>query len=545
MSGTRLKIIFSLIAVLWLVSCNEHSRPSDKTAFKYNESKGISSLDPAFAKTQTNIWPVHQLYNGLVQIGADMSIEPSVAKRWEVLDSGLTYRFYLRDDVFFHTNPLFGKNATRKVVAKDFVYSFNRIIDPQVASPGSWIFSEIDRSKGKNGFFAVNDSVFELYLKRPFPGILGLLTTMYCSVVPHEIVEHYGKDFRSHPVGTGPFKFAMWKEGEKLVLLKNENYFEKDETGNSLPYVDAIDITFIADKQSEFLEFLQGNIDLISGITANNKDELLTRSGELRKVYKTRVQMYRQNYLNTEYLGFYLGDSSVLSNINLRKAINYGFDRKKMMKYLRNNIGIPALHGIVPYGMPAYHPEKITGYDYNPDLALEYLARAGYPNGEGLPEIELATTSDYLDLCEFIQHDLSKLGIRIKINVLNGPTFRSFVAEGKTGFFRASWIADYPDPENYFSLFYSGNFSPAGPNYTHFSDTLYDSLYNRLFAGISDSLRYAIYYQLDSIVVANAVVVPLYYDEVVDFLSAKVSGFRVNPMNMLELKYVRKASLLR
>jgi len=541
MYGRKLKIIFSVLSLILLfVGCTVKQNKTHKTAFRYNESKGITSLDPAFAKTQTNIWPVHQLYNGLVQIGQYMDIEPSIAKSWQVLDSGLTYRFILRNDVYFHKHPLFGKDSTRKVTAYDFVYSFNRIIDPEVASPGSWIFSGIDRAKGHNGFSAINDTVFELYLKKPFPGILGLLTTMYCSVVPKEIVEYYGEDFRNHPVGTGPFKFAMWKEGEKLVLLKNENLFEKDETGNSLPYVDAVDITFIADKQSEFLEFLQGNIDLISGITANNKDELLTKSGELRNVYKAKIRMYRQNYLNTEYLGFYLGDSSVLNNVNDSKAINYGFDVTPARLILRNNIGVPAIHGFVPYGMPGYDPTLVKGYDYNPALASMYLEKAGYPNGEGLPEIELATTSDYLDLCEYIQHDLSKLGIRIKINVLNGPTFRSFVADGKVNFFRASWIADYPDPENYFSLFYSGNFSPSGPNYTHFSDTLYDNLYNTLFEGISDSLRFTIYYKLDSIIIANAVVVPLYYDEVVDFISAKVSGFRVNPMNMLELKYVRK-----
>jgi len=541
MYGKTLKKIFSIIFFFYLFSCTQIQNNANKTVFKYNESKGISSLDPAFAKTQTNIWPVHLLFNGLVQIGPNMEIKPSIAKSWEVLDSGLTYRFYLRPDVLFHKSKIFGKDSTsRYVTAQDFVYSFNRIIDPKIASPGSWIFSEINKDKGKNGFYAVNDSVLEIYLKRPFYGILSLLTTKYCSVVPREVVEYYGKDFRNHPIGTGPFKLAMWQEGEKLVMLKNENYFEKDEKGNKLPYLDAINITFIANKQSEFLEFLQGNLDLISGITKNNKDELLTKTGQLRKIYKTKIKMYRQYYLNTEYLGFYLGDSSVLSNINIRKAINYGFDRKKMIKYLRNNIGTPALHGIIPYGMPGYNPEKIKGYYYNPELANEYLKKAGYPNGKNLPEIELTTTSDYLDLCEYIQHDLSKLGIRIKINVLNGPTFRSFVAEGKAKFFRASWIADYPDPENYFSLFYSNNFSPSGPNYTHFHDTLYDSLYNLLFTNISDSIRTSIYYQLDSIIIDKAVIVPLYYDEVVDFLSPNVIDFKVNPFNMLELKYVKK-----
>ena len=547
MFGKKLKSYISLVlipGILFLSSCvNTKPQQEKKKAFKYNESKGISSLDPAFAKTQTNIWPTHQLFNGLVQIDSKMNIVPAIAKSWEVADSGRTYIFHLRNDVYFHKNPLFGKDSTRTVTAKDFVYSFNRILSPKVASPGSWIFSEVDKTKGTNGFDAKDDTTFIIYLKRPFPGMLGLLTTMYCSVVPKEVVEHYGKDFRSHPVGTGPFMFATWKEGEKLVLIKNPNYFERDTNGSRLPYLDAVDVTFVADKQSEFLEFLQGNIDLISGVTANNKDELLTRDGELKPLYRTKIKMYRQYYLNTEYLGFYLDSAqgeNVLLNKYVRKAINYGFDRVKMMKYLRNNVGEPALHGFVPWGMPGYDPSKIKGYEYDQFLAMDYLDSAGYPHGKGLPEITLATTSDYLDLCEFIQHDLSRIGIRIKINVLNGPTFRSFVAEGKTKFFRGSWIADYPDPENYFSLFYSSNFSPTGPNYTHFHNATYDSLYNLLFSGINDSLRQAVYYKLDSIIVDEAPVVPLYYDEVIDFLNPDVKGFSVNPMNMLELKYVKK-----
>ncbi|MNR28241.1 Glutathione-binding protein GsiB precursor [compost metagenome] len=95
----------------------------------------------------------------------------------------------------------------------------------------------------------MNDSTFQIKLVKPFPAFMNLLTTQYCSVVPHEIVEHYGKDFRSHPIGTGPFKFKYWKEDEILVMLKNEHYWEK-EGNQQLPYLDAVKVTFISDKQN-------------------------------------------------------------------------------------------------------------------------------------------------------------------------------------------------------------------------------------------------------------------------------------------------------
>ncbi|MFB0925557.1 MAG: ABC transporter substrate-binding protein, partial [Vicingaceae bacterium] len=192
---------------------------------------------------------------------------PSIAKSWEISEDGKTYTFHLRSDVYFHNHELFSDGKGRKVVAEDFVYSFNRIIDENVASPGSWLLNNIDYDEQRDfkAFDAINDSTINIYLSNPFPPFLGILTMQYFSVVPHEIVEHFKNDFRRNPVGTGPFKFKMWDEGNKMVFLKNENYFEKDTKGVQLPYIDGVSITFIKDKDMEFLKFLTKNIDFING----------------------------------------------------------------------------------------------------------------------------------------------------------------------------------------------------------------------------------------------------------------------------------------
>ena len=121
-----------------------------------------------------------------------------------------------------------------------------------------------------------------------------------------EIVDAYGSDFRSNPIGTGPFKFKRWEENIKLVFRKNPLYFEKDSNNKSLPYLEAVAITFLPDKQSEFLQFAQGNIDFVSGLDGSYKDEILTATGKLRDRYNEQINMIRGPYLNTEYLGFYL-----------------------------------------------------------------------------------------------------------------------------------------------------------------------------------------------------------------------------------------------
>jgi peptide/nickel transport system substrate-binding protein len=366
----------------------------------------------------------------------------------------------------------------------------------------------------------------------------------YCSVVPREVIEAEGDDFRKRPVGTGPFYFKYWKEGVKLVLLRNPNYFEKDEKGQSYPYLDAVNIGFIIDKQSAFLEFVKGKLDFISGLDASYKDEVLSRSGKLSSKYSGKFYMLTQPYLNVEYLGIFVDSkaestsSGILRIKKVRQAINYGFDRSKMLRYMRNNIGTPGIYGMIPPGLPSFINDTI--YDYRPELASRLLEEAGYPEGKGLPEIRLTTTSSYLDLCIYIQHELQQIGIILKVETSPPASLREMVAQGKIPFFRASWIADYPDAENYLSLFYSANFSPDGPNYTHFSALEFDELYRKSVRQTNDSLRNTIYQTMNKIVMEESPVVILYYDQVVRFIQNNISGLGSNPLNLLSLKKVRK-----
>lgn len=550
-SNMRTVLFLQLLYIILLLNSacvNREQIRENRTVFRYNESKGISSLDPAFARNQTIIWPVNQLFNGLVQMDDNLNIRPCIAHRWEISDNGKVYTFFLRDDVLFHDHKLFSNRKGRRVIADDFVYSFNRITDPSVASPGAWIFNNLrkDRENNYAGFKALNDSTFQIHLARSFPSFLGLLTMQYCSVIPKEIVEYYGDDFRNNPVGTGPFFFKNWQESEKLVFLNNPHYFERDSVGRRLPYLDAVSITFINDKQSEFLEFIKGNIDFISGVHPSYKDELLTRGGNLNPKYSDQIRLLTQPYLNTEYLGFlmdtfaYQGDGTLVKSRQVRKAINYGFDREKMMKYLRNNLGTPATAGFIPKGLPSFSFSAVEGYDFNPEKARRLLIDAGFPGGEGLPEIVLTTTSDYRDLCEYIQHEVSKIGIKLQVEVSTGASFRNDVANSRLPFFRGSWIADYPDAENYLALFYSPNFSPGGPNYTHYQNSEYDRLYEAALGVVDDNRRFMLYREMDQIIMDDAVVVPLFYDQVVRFVQKNIQGFNGNPMNLLVLKKVKK-----
>ncbi|WP_111306921.1 ABC transporter substrate-binding protein [Confluentibacter sediminis] len=526
--------LFIICILLLIFSCGSKTNSNtDHLVFRYNEHKNIGSLDPAFSKDISDIWATNQLFNGLVQMDNDLNIQPCIAKSWTVSEDALTYTFLLRNDVFFHKHPLFGKDSTRTVNANDFEYSLNRLIDKKVASPGSWVLNTVENFK------AINDSIFQIKLKSPFPAFLGLLTMKYCSVVPKDIVDYYGSDFRSHPIGTGPFKFKRWEENLKLVFRKNENYFEKDSLDHALPYLEAIAITFLPDKQSEFLQFTQGNIDFIIGLDASYKDEILTANGALRSDYAGEVDMVRGPYLNTEYLAFYM-DSEVteIKSELLRKAINYGFDRKKMMMYLRNGIGIPAEGGFIPKGLPSYN--NSIGFSYKPDLARQLVEQFKIETGIKNPAISITTTGNYLSFSEYIQRELQKIGLTVNIDVIPGAALKDAKANGKLDMFRASWVADYPDAENYLSLYYSKNFAPNGPNYTHFKSELFDSWYEDAFMETNVKKRTLLYTKMDSLMIQQAPIVPLFYDEIVRFTRKNVKGLEVSPVYVLELKHVKK-----
>ncbi|RYY15082.1 MAG: ABC transporter substrate-binding protein [Chitinophagaceae bacterium] len=360
-------IIISFWVLLFcslLISCSERAS-SGKMVFRYNEQTGIASLDPAFAKNQSVMWAVHQLYNTLVETDQQLNLVPSLAYRWNVSDDRKTYTFHLRQDVFFHDNPVFPGGKGRRMTADDVTYSLRRLIDPKTASSGAWIFNNrIDPDKG---FETVDDSTFRLNLLRPFTPILGLLSMQYCSVVPHEVTEKYGKDFRSHPCGTGPFRLESWEEGQALIMVKNEKYFERDSAGRPLPYLDAIKTTFYDNKATEFLLFRQGKLDFTNDLDASFKDEVLSKNGQLKAEWQGKIRLSKHPYLNTEYLGILVdssgpfGKQSPLRTKKIRQAMNYAIDRRKMMLYLRNSIGIPAESGFIPAGLPSLLTRSSSG----------------------------------------------------------------------------------------------------------------------------------------------------------------------------------------
>lgn len=534
------QVFFLFFAFCFLLGCN-HSTTSNKQIFRYNEQTGIATLDPAFAKNQSIMWAVHQLYNTLVETDDSLHLVPSLATSWDISADKKTYTFHLRTNVLFHDNECFAHEKGRRMTANDVVYSFKRIVNPATASSGAWIFNK--RIDTVDGFKALNDSTFQLKLVRPFNPIIGILSMEYCSIVPHEAVEKYGKDFRRHPCGTGAFVFEDWEEGLALTMTKNEHYWEHDHTGKPLPYLDGIKISFLDSKAAEFLNFRQGKLDFINDIDPSFKDEVLTKKGELKKDWQTKITLQKHAYLNTEYLGILIDStnplvtSSPLRIKKIRQAINYSIDKQKMMLYLRNSIGSAAVNGFSPMGLPSFQ-STIKGFSYNPLLAKQLLTEAGFPNGKNLPIIKLLTNPIYADLCSYIASQLSESGIPVEVEVMQKSLLLEQTSKSQAPFFKANWIADYPDAENYFTVLYGGN--PAPPNYTRYKNAAFDILYEKALEETNDSLRYQLYHKMEEQIIEDAPIVPLWYDMVIHLVQPNMNGFVPNALNLLELRRTKK-----
>ncbi len=533
-------LIGGLWGILTLTSGCRNTQVRPSNWLYYNIHGVVTSIDPAYASNLNNMLVVRALFSTLVEVKDDLTIRPGVARRWEVRDSGRTYVFYLRRDVWFHHDPCFPQGVGRRLTAHDVVFSIRRLLDTTIASPGAWLFrNRIQYSPQKGyteGIYAQDDSTVVFRLRDPFPPFLGLLALPYCGIVPPEAVDYYGqREFGRHPVGSGPFQFHYWVAGEVLSLKRHPNFFRSGK-----PHLDGLFITFIENPESEFLAFLSGRLDVLSGAQKAMADFFIGWDGHLKPALQDRFRLVRSAFLNTEYLGIlqdpsYLPQKSPLHSLPFRKALAFAIDRRKMLRHLRRGLGSPGNHSIIP---PAMWPDSTAGYSYYPDSAHYYL-REAIRQGVRIQPLTIATTATYLDLCLFVARSWRNLGIPTDVEVYPSSGYHQRMRQGDLPIFRASWIADYPDPESYLSLFYSANVPPFGPNYTRFNNSQYDSVYQYALTA-SDSARRHAYNQMVNILYHRLPVLVLYYDEIVHILRADVFNLPPHPMGWIEWEEIRK-----
>ncbi len=544
----RLFYTFLLSSLFWGVACTTAVENNDKKVFRCNQAN-VTSLDPAFANTLSNWDASSQIFNGLIELDKDLNVKTCLAKSWELSEDLKTYTFILHDNIYFHDHHLFPNGKGRKVTAYDFEYSLKRIVDTtDIYNKGIWVYKD-KVLKNSNGtisdtcFKAVNDSTFKIYLQSPYPHFIEILSMPYGFVVPKEIAEHYGRDFRRNPIGTGPFCFKEWDEGNTLILLKNKNYFRE-----GYPKLDAVQMYFIGDKSQEFRMFMMGKLDYATSLDENSRDEVIYLDGSIKENMKEKYHVNKIPYLTTTYLGMQLDKNAPcykdmpdhpLLNKKFRQALNYAINKERLVTYLQNSLGESGHHGVVPNCIPNFNARKVKGYTYQPELALKLLNESGadfkkYP-------LVLSITKQNKSLGEYLLKQWEEiLGVQVKVEILDGGMMIEKSDKGELPFFRAGWIADYPNAENFLALFYGPNEAPLGPNRTRYKNETYDKMYRQSKFETSTEDRAVIFQQMDSIMIQEAPIIPLYHSEILQLQQKNIQNLEPNSLNLLHLERVDK-----
>lgn len=530
--------------------------------FRLNFPLGLETLEPVMSNSPQTIWILMNVMEGLVSYNKANEVVPQVAKSWTISDDGLRYTFTINTNIMFHNDQCFPNSIGRNISAKDFKYCLERVNDPATKTRGLWVFR--DKIKGANDFYefkakktdktvneitgikAPNDSTLVIELTDAFAPFLSLLTMTYGFVYPNEAVDYYGTGFSSHPVGTGPFMFKEWMLDKHLSLEKNPDYYEKDSAGNNLPYLNDVEITFTKSQETEFLDFLNGKYDYHEP-SSEIIDAITDDDGKMIDAEKKDYKLVKQPWLNTVYLimmqnaNLPAGKTSpFINNKKLRQAINYAIDKERIVKFVLKNRGHAAYNGPLPVGMPGFD-SSVKGYTYNLPKAKGLLSEAGYPNGNGL-ELTLYISNDELqkNISIAIQEQLKDIGIELKLEQVLQSSLNTQQQQGELAFTRGNWGADYFDPENFMSLFYSKNIIPFGPNKTGYSNPEIDELYEKSIRITDFEARKKIYNEMERIVIEDAAWIYLYYNQKIYLLQKNVNGFMLDGLNNLILKYTKK-----
>lgn len=566
--------ILSIFFLFAIAACNNQSKKSDASLqpaldnkyyggiLRINENEFFRSIYPLNITEVGGHRIANQVYEGLVTLSQkDLSVLPSIAESWEVDESATLFTFHIRKGVFYHDDPCFSDGKGRAVNAHDFKYVFTRLCQSDVNNQGSWIFDNkvkgcrecLEKSAANkdsllelSGVKVIDDYTLQIELEKPFASFLHLLALPFTYAIPKEAVEKYGNEMRAKAVGTGPFIIKAIKEDDVVILTRNPNYWGKDEAGNKLPYLDGVKLTYIKDRKAELLEFTKDNLDLMYRLPLEMTHEIVdVKNDTLVGNYKN-FELQTMSSLSVGYYGFQHQDK-IFSNKDVRIAFNYAIDRKKICEFTLKGSGIPAEHGFVPPGINGYSTKAVNGFDFNPEKARKHLAMAGYPEGKNFPEITLQINSGggtNEQVAEAVQKMLQEnLNINISINQLPFPQHLENYETGKALFWRAGWIADYPDPENFLNLFWSVHIpeklsDKSYLNSVRYRSDVFDNFFTDALQTTDNERRNLLFLSADQTLIDDAAVMPIFYNKDYRLLQKHVKNLWQNAMEYRNFREV-------
>lgn len=551
--------ILLLVSSLAFYSCKDganssNDNHSDKSGgtFVMAENIEIGSLYPVSVTNQVEALVVAQLHESLVRLDAKtLEVIPGLAQKWEISPDGKTITFHLTKGAHFQDDKCYKDGKGPEITSKDVLFSltnictktsdnyqFNTLLKGRLA--GADDFFE-KKTQSVSGIKIIDDYTFSLELVNPSLSFLKLLANPAAAIINETALKAYGNNLKT---GAGPFMYDVTSNKDKIVLLKNPNYFLKDSAGYTLPYLDTVVVLVAPSIEDGLSMFENEQIDLINTLPSLRVKEVVEKnikefiSHPPKSLLQREPEMLSQFYVfNTKQKPF--------DNVKVRQAINYAIDREKLVDNVLQGQAIgAAIHGITPNTFTGYDIKKINGFSLDIEKAKKLLSESGFPNGKGFPEVRILVNSGNSrnsSVAVEIQKQL-KQNLNINVNFESLPNVQKYDLQmhGKGDVFRDAWVADFSSPESFLSLFI-GDAVPADtsaasyPNTSRYQNATYDLNFKKGRDSNNKDSSYAYFMRAEQTLMDDAVIIPLWYEGSYRLLTNKVKGLHLNAMRYYDL----------
>lgn len=564
-------LILSLL--ITAISCTKNDKRPDHIDISMADD--ISTLDPANCYDTICYQPLSQVYESLYEIEylkRPYTLRPLLAEGFPAISSNrLQYTFKIKKGIKYHDSNLIPKG--REVKAQDFVNQIKRLAFQGTRSQGFWIVDE--KIKGINawrekvgtdldlffkesiaGVKSPDDYTLVIDLVRPYPQLLWAMAMSFTSPIPEEAIKAAKNDFRSNFVGTGPYVITKYAPTQEVILKKFDDYNSSvypsqgdrfahengllKDAGAKLPFVGNVRFVVIKESQTDWLNFMKRKTDMIN-LVKDLYPQALTEDGKLKEeITKDNIQLQASPTLIYWWISFNMKDKIVGNNLNLRKAIAHGVNVDKYIELFTYNIAQKA-NSIYPPGIAGYSPSTDLPYKYDLNLAKEYLKKAGYPDGKGLPTLVYdvrGTDTRKRQMGEFVQQELRNLGINVEVRLNTFPAFLEKSRSGELQFWQGGWVLDYPDSENVLQLLTSDKL-PPGPNSSQYTNPKFDKMFNELRELEDGDRKFELMKEMENMVNADLPWVMQYYSRNYILYHNYLKNFRYSDIVYNNIKYLK------
>lgn len=559
----RFKII-SLFLVTGIIfgSCSEKQEETEVLEakggkkyggeFKFMSTEKITTLYPTFTVTSNSIRLLTQIYETLLTVDPESGkVSPAVAESFAVSNDAKVYTLKIRKGIKFHKDACFGGEA-HELTAEDVKFTLDMACSGLKKNQIRYLL--VDRIEGGRDFFNKSKSnlpksgvtgvkvkgkyTVEITLTQSFVGFEKVLTHRSLGITPKEAYAKYGESAGKHPVGSGPFALKSWT-GSKVVLKRNPLYWRKDDFGNRLPFLNKISMTYAKDPRTALLAFGESKIDLVMELPVEEIEHVLGTLIEAQDGKNVKHKVDSEKSMSMSYIAM-ANESEEFKDVRVRKAFNLAVNRNQIIDLNLEGEGWAATNGFVP-DMKDYPSENVTGHKFNVAKAQSLMREAGFPNGKKFPKLDFYVNSTEGSTihksCTAVAEQLkANLGVELSIVIVSSAEREVAINSGKAKIWISGWIADYPDPENFLTMFYGPNITDGSAvNSFKFRNAEFDSTFEKACLESDVDKRNVLYNKCDQMIVDYAAVMPILTGDHIVMINARIRNFEASPMEDLKL----------